>query len=45
MPESSKLRDRLCRVSSMLELEDILAECLDASERYAAPSLEYSMSG
>jgi tRNA-dihydrouridine synthase B len=49
MPESSKLRDRLCRVSSMLELEAILAECLDASERYAAAahadaSVEYSMS-
>jgi tRNA-dihydrouridine synthase len=49
MPESSKLRDRLCRVSSMLELEDILAECLDASQRYAAAahagaSVEYSMS-
>jgi tRNA-dihydrouridine synthase B len=39
MPESSRLRERLCRVSSMMELEDILAECLDAAHRYAAMAL------
>ena len=33
MPESARLRDRLCRVSTMMELEDILAECLKATER------------
>lgn len=36
MPESSRLRDRLCRVSSLMELEDILAECLALSYQYAA---------
>ncbi|HEX8834941.1 MAG TPA: tRNA dihydrouridine synthase DusB, partial [Abditibacteriaceae bacterium] len=41
MPESSRLRERLCRVSSMTELEEILAECLDASVRYAAEHAEY----
>jgi len=35
MPESSRLRERLCRVSSMMELEDILAECVRVSHAYA----------
>jgi tRNA-dihydrouridine synthase B len=43
MPESSRLRERLCRVSTMTELEDILSECLAASERYAQEAFEYSM--
>ncbi len=34
LPESSALRGRLCQVSSMLELEDILADCLRACQRY-----------
>ena len=33
MPESARLRDRLCQVQSMAELEDILRDCLDASLR------------
>ena len=35
MPESARLRERLCRVSSLMELEDILAECLTVSHAYA----------
>jgi len=35
MPESSRLRDRLCRVSSLMELEDILADCLAIAHTYA----------
>lgn len=38
MPESNRLRDRLCRVSSLSELEDILAECLRVAEAYGAVS-------
>jgi tRNA-dihydrouridine synthase B len=34
MPESSRLRDRMCRVESMTELEELLGECLTAAERY-----------
>jgi len=34
MPESARLRERLCRVASMTELEDILADCLAASQSY-----------
>ena len=36
MPESSPLRHRLCRVSSLMELEDILNEALTISHAYAA---------
>ena len=36
MPESARLRDRLCRVSSMTELEDILAEALRVAHQYEA---------
>lgn len=36
MPESSRLRDRVCRVSSMSELEDILAEALHIAHHYEA---------
>ncbi|HVF10116.1 MAG TPA: tRNA dihydrouridine synthase DusB [Abditibacteriaceae bacterium] len=35
MPESARLRERLCRVSSLMELEDILAECLRVADVYA----------
>ena len=35
-PESARLRERLCRVESIGELEDILAECLAAHARYGA---------
>ena len=42
MPESSRLRDRLCRVSTMPELEDILAECLAASQKYEVMAREYA---
>lgn len=41
MPESSRLRDRMCRVASMVELEDVLAECLTTSEKYEAESAEF----
>lgn len=34
MPESSRLRDKLVRVSTLMELDDILAECLEVSRRY-----------
>jgi nifR3 family TIM-barrel protein len=34
MPESARLRDRLCRVESLTELEDILAACLTAYHHY-----------
>lgn len=34
MPESARLRERLCRVASMTELEEILADCLAASQDY-----------
>ncbi len=34
MPESARLRERLCRVSSLTELEEILDECLEASRRF-----------
>ncbi len=36
MPESARLRERLCRVSSLAELEEILDECLEASRRFEA---------
>jgi nifR3 family TIM-barrel protein len=36
MPESARLRDRLCRVSSMTELEEILEEALRISQQYEA---------
>ena len=36
MPESARLRERLCRVSSLVELEEILDECLEASRRFEA---------
>ena len=36
MPESARLRERLCRVSSLVELEEILDECLEASRRFDA---------
>jgi tRNA-dihydrouridine synthase len=34
MPESARLRDRLVRVSTLMELEEILGECLEVSQRY-----------
>jgi nifR3 family TIM-barrel protein len=34
MPESARLRERLCRVSSLTELEEILDDCLEASRRF-----------
>jgi tRNA-dihydrouridine synthase B len=34
MPESSRLRDKLVRVSTLMELEDILEECLEVSRLY-----------
>jgi tRNA-dihydrouridine synthase B len=34
MPESARLREKLVRVSSLMELEDILGECLAVSQRY-----------
>ncbi len=34
MPESARLRDRMVRVSTLMELEDILNECLEVSQRY-----------
>ncbi|MDF2439847.1 MAG: tRNA-dihydrouridine synthase [Abditibacteriota bacterium] len=36
MPESARLRERLCRVASMMELEEILADCLVASQNFDA---------
>jgi tRNA-dihydrouridine synthase B len=42
MPESSRLRDRLCRVSSLMEIEDILADCLAISQMYAAQEYAYA---
>ena len=33
-PESARLRDKLCRVETFVELEDIFAECLAAHARY-----------
>ena len=36
MPESARLRDRLCRVSSMTELEEILEEALRIAHQYEA---------
>ncbi len=39
MPESSRLRDRLCRVSTMTELEDILDEALHIAHQYEARDL------
>jgi tRNA-dihydrouridine synthase B len=44
MPESSVLRGRLCQVSSMTELEDILAACLEACERHEALKHTYEAS-
>lgn len=40
-PESARLRDRLCRVESMMELEDIFAECIHAYHRHGAARAEY----
>jgi nifR3 family TIM-barrel protein len=34
MPESARLRDRLCRVSSWDEMQEIFADALDAAARY-----------
>jgi tRNA-dihydrouridine synthase B len=34
MPESARLREKLVRVSGLMELEDILGECLAVSQRY-----------
>ena len=34
MPESARLRDRLCRVSTFAEMEEIFADALDAAARY-----------
>jgi nifR3 family TIM-barrel protein len=42
MPESARLREKLVRVSSLMELEDILEECLEVSQRYAAQRAEYA---
>lgn len=42
LPESSALRGRLCQVSSMIELEDILADCLSACERYEAEAQTFA---
>jgi tRNA-dihydrouridine synthase B len=39
MPESSRLRDKLVRVSTLMELEDILGECLEVSRRYESAKL------
>ena len=36
MPESARLRDRVCRVSSMTELEEILGEALHIAHQYEA---------
>lgn len=36
MPESARLRDRMVRVSTLMELEEILGECLEVSHRYEA---------
>jgi tRNA-dihydrouridine synthase B len=36
MPESNRLRDKLVRVNTLMELEDILADCLNVAGRYAA---------
>jgi len=41
MPESARLREKLCRVASLAELEDILAECLAVSQRYADEHLAH----
>lgn len=38
MPESSRLRERLCHVESMVELQDMLHEALQIAEHYAAAS-------
>lgn len=43
MPESSRLRDRLCRVSSLMELEDILAECLTIANHYTEASQAWTL--
>jgi nifR3 family TIM-barrel protein len=40
-PESARLRDRLCRVESIGELEDIFAECLAAYVRHGLEREEY----
>ncbi|HVF84660.1 MAG TPA: tRNA-dihydrouridine synthase, partial [Abditibacteriaceae bacterium] len=42
MPESSALRGRLCQVASMTELEDILADCLSACQRYEADAQTFA---
>lgn len=34
MPESSRLRDRLCRVNTRVEFEEILGDALEAAARY-----------
>lgn len=36
MPESARLRDRLCRVDTLAEMDEILDEALDAAARYGA---------
>ena len=36
MPESARLRDRLCRVETLAELDEILGDALDAAARYGA---------
>ena len=41
MPESSRLRDKLVRVSGLMELEAILEECLEVSRRYERERMEY----
>ncbi len=41
MPESSRLRERLCHVATMVELEDILADCLRASQIYGELAAAY----
>jgi len=41
MPESARLRERLCRVSSLAELEEILDDCLEASRRHAEERAEH----
>jgi tRNA-dihydrouridine synthase len=44
MPESARLRERLCRVSSLMEFEEILDDCLDAATRYGALKQAYQES-
>lgn len=43
MPESARLRERLCRVASMAELEDILADCLAASHNHEVAREEHRL--